>query len=178
MNTSAEPVVNLCEVKNPPLTVEESKRFKCHQRLLRSSIGILIFVLIALTIGSSPVIVMVPGFFFLHWLNTYEESKKSKYHQLLLHSTISILIFFLIAFSTVPPSVIVLVLVIYLLYWLSMFTHRPIRRFFDLCTGNWITVMTVSSVFTVSTCVWQNCFLFLLFYNTGCHMEMPMTSKR
>lgn len=87
------PVVDPCEIQNPPLALgEAAKRFNLIQRYMRNSFGTLCFTVVALTIGTMPVVGMPPFLFLAAWLGA----------------------------------------------------HWAVRRFFDLCTGNWMCVMCVS----------------------------------
>lgn len=87
------PVVDPCEIQNPPVALEEAaKRFNLIQRYMRNSFGTLCFTIVALTIGTMPVVGMPPFLLLAAWLGA----------------------------------------------------HWAVRRFFDLCTGNWMCVMCVS----------------------------------
>lgn len=74
-NTSMEqesPVVNPCDVQNPPLSPEEAaKRFNLIQLYMRNTFGVLCFIVVALTIGSMPVIGMVPFLLLAAWLGAH-----------------------------------------------------------------------------------------------------------
>ena len=88
------PVVDVCENQNPPLAPGEAKmRFNLIQRYMRNSFGTLCFTLVALTIGTMPVVGIPPLLLLSAWLGA----------------------------------------------------HWAIRRFFDMCTGNWMCVMCVST---------------------------------
>lgn len=87
------PVVDPCENQNPPLDPgEATKRFNVFQRYMRNSFGTLCFTVVALTIGTMPVVGMPPFLILAAWLGA----------------------------------------------------HWGVRRFFDMCIGNWMCAMCVS----------------------------------
>jgi len=88
------PLVDVARGIREPLPPELQKTINPFQRFMRSFLGAMVFALIALTIGSTPVIGM-------------------------------------------PP-------ILYLLQFLGLVPHWPVRRFFDQCTANWMSTMTVS----------------------------------
>ena len=91
--SAEQPAVNPCEVQNPPLALgEAARRFNFIQRNMRNSFGTLCFTMVALTIGSMPVIGLTP----------------------------------------------------LLLLAAGLGAHWSVRRFFDMCTGNWMCAMCVS----------------------------------
>ena len=93
-NEQEPPVVDVCENQNPPLAPgEANKRFNFIQRHMRNSFGTLCFTIVALTIGTMPVVGIPPFLLLSAWLGV----------------------------------------------------HWAIRRFFDMCTGNWMCVMCVSA---------------------------------
>ena len=57
-----------------------------------------------------------------------------------------IIIFMIIAFSTVTLPVIGIPPVVFLLEYVGIISHWSAQRFFDCCTANWMTIMTVSGV--------------------------------
>lgn len=54
------------------------------------------------------------------------------------------IVFALIAFTIGSTPVVGVPPVLYLLQWLGWAPHWPFRRFFDQCTANWMSFMTVS----------------------------------
>ena len=88
------PVINTCENQNPPLDPEEAtERFNMIQRYMRNSFGTLCFTIVALTIGTMPMV-------------------------------------------GIPPFLVLAAL---------LGAHWVVRRFFDMCTGNWMCAMCVST---------------------------------
>lgn len=63
-----------------------------------------------------------------------------------MRSKLGLIIFLLIGFFSVTIPVIGLPPIIFFLEYVGVFPHWVPRRFFDLCTANWITIITVSSV--------------------------------
>ncbi len=55
-----------------------------------------------------------------------------------------VIIFALISFFIGVIPVIALPPIVYLLQCISDVFHWPVRRFVDLCTANWLSIMTVS----------------------------------
>ncbi len=64
--------------------------------------------------------------------------------QRFLRSPWGAIVFALIAFTIGSTPVIGITPVLYLLQLMGVVPHWPIRRFFDQCTANWMSVMTVS----------------------------------
>ena len=72
-----EPVVNLCNNQNPPLSPEEaSKRFNLFQRQMRGRLGAFCFVLLGMTMGPVPAFGLPPFFFFIAWLGLHWVSRR------------------------------------------------------------------------------------------------------
>jgi hypothetical protein len=61
-----------------------------------------------------------------------------------MRSIVGLLIFVCVAFFTVTIPVIGIPPIIFFLEYLGAIPHQWSRRFFDLCTGYWICMMTVS----------------------------------
>ncbi len=61
-----------------------------------------------------------------------------------MRSSIGLFLYMFFGFFSVAIPVIGITPVLFLLERLGLISHWVTRRFFDLCTANWITVMTVS----------------------------------
>lgn len=61
-----------------------------------------------------------------------------------MRSSLGLIIFMLFGFFSVAIPVVGIPPVLFLLEYVGLLPHWVPRRFFDLCTGNWITIMTVS----------------------------------
>ena len=64
--------------------------------------------------------------------------------QRLMRSAFGLLLYLLFGFFSVTIPVIGIPPVIFFLERVGVISHWVPRRFFDLCTANWITIMTVS----------------------------------
>lgn len=61
-----------------------------------------------------------------------------------MRSVLGLIIFMVIGLFSVALPVISVPPVFFLLEYLGVIPHKVSRRFFDLCTAHWITMMTVS----------------------------------
>lgn len=64
--------------------------------------------------------------------------------QRFMRSSFGLLVFIFIGMFSVTIPVIGIPPIFFFLEYLGVIPHQVSRRFFDLCTGNWITMMTVS----------------------------------
>lgn len=61
-----------------------------------------------------------------------------------MRSSFGVIVYLLFGFFSVTIPVIGIPPILFLLERVGLLPHWVLRRFFDLCTANWITIMTVS----------------------------------